>query len=119
MTEADELGIAVKIISGTECDLRHHDDEKHLAVNTIVVPMGYKEPDGTYIQKDELVIYICEDCVRKLQSIDWSLMYCFNCCSSQWIYLPLAKRSKEHYNNINWITYCPKCFDKEKATWKT
>ena len=109
MTEEDKLIIATEIAFGTQCDLEHHDDEEHIAVDTIVIPMGYKDSDDVYIQKDELIIFICEECVKGLQSVEWTLLYCFNCNASQWIYLPLAKRNKKYYNDVNWMTFCPKC----------
>ena len=112
MNEDYKFIVAYAIANGTSCDLEHHDDELHEAVDAIIQPLGYKTDKDKEIYKQDgsMVIHVCEECADTLENDpDWALLYCMECASSQWLYLPLAKRPRSVYNRINWLKSCPKC----------
>ena len=92
------------------CELNHGPDTGHLkipAVDYIIQPFGYSASEIEEVAVRELVVPVCSDCASALQGNEWTLVYCFECCSSQWIYRRYAKNQYRHH--ILWLRGCPKC----------
>ena len=98
---ASELAIS-------SCELNHGPDmnEPIKATNMIILPFG-KDKDNIIEVKRKLVIPVCKECIAGLTSDEWTLLYCFDCSASQWIYRPKAKMKYRH--NIIWLRGCPDC----------
>ena len=81
------------------CALRH--EKPRPAVNYVC--QRFESFTGT--------IPVCEECLKKLQSDDWVLLFCVNCSMNLWIYKPDSKKSY-HYlcgQHIKWMPTCPYC----------
>ncbi len=97
-------------LSQDHCSLNHGPDisnEDIPAADYIVMPFGYEETEGIEIAVRELVIPACFDCVTALKGEEWTLLYCFECAESRWIYRQLAKNKYRHH--ILWLRGCPDC----------
>jgi len=109
MDQSERL-ILLAELNNSYCELSHgpgtnkHD---YRAVNYIVIPMGHKENEITEVAQRELVIPVCQECIEALSDNQWTLLYCFDCCQSQWINRQKAKNRYRH--NILWLRGCPKC----------
>lgn len=92
------------------CELNHGPDTHHLkipAVDYIVQPFGYNTSDIEQVSVRDMVVPVCLDCALALRGDEWTLLYCFECCSSQWI---SRERSKNRYRHqILWLRGCPGC----------
>jgi hypothetical protein len=55
----------------------------------------------------ELVVPVCFDCAQALLHDEWTLLYCFECSHSRWVYRPLARNNYRHH--ILWLRGCPDC----------
>jgi hypothetical protein len=109
MDEVDKL-VLLADLGQTPCELNHGPatkKEDFPATNYITIPMGFKENGVVENAVREMVIPICDECMKGLQSKLWTLLYCFECTSSQWIYRPLAKMAYRH--DIIWLRGCPDC----------
>jgi len=113
MEETDRLHIMAEL-EGSNCDLEHHDKIEHPAVDSIIVPMGFQESEGVYVQDSHFTIFVCEECMKSLcdPNDGWTLMYCLNCNNSQWIFVPYTTNPEKYTQKINWLKKCPKCKEK-------
>lgn len=110
MNAIDRLALLAEL-KGSCCELNHGPNaEPHQAIDYIVLPFGYHEQNVTDVSVHEMVIPVCDECVSGLRDDDWTLLYCFECNSSQWIFRPLAKNNYRHH--ILWLRGCPKCSKK-------
>jgi hypothetical protein len=109
MNEIDKIQLMADL--GHElCELNHGPDvskENFPASDYIIMPFGYAENEITDVAVREMVVPVCYDCATALLGNEWTLLYCFECCSSQWIYRKLAKNSYRHH--ILWLRGCPHC----------
>ena len=92
------------------CELNHGPEmhrEDFPAADYLVLPVGYRQDEQTEVVVRELVVPVCRDCIDALVGEEWTLLYCFECNSSQWLYRKLAKHSYRHH--ILWLKGCPAC----------
>lgn len=92
------------------CELNHGPEthrEDFPAADYLVLPVGYHEDSHTEVVVRELVVPVCRDCIEALIGDEWTLLYCFECNSSQWIFRQLAKHNYRHH--ILWLRGCPEC----------
>ena len=113
MNEFEKVALLATLSSENEsCVLNHGKKElhDHIAIDFIVLPMGYKQDNGIMVQTDELIIPVCLECLDGMNDPDWLLIYCIVCHASQWIYKPLAKFN---YGNDKFklLDECPICQD--------
>ncbi len=109
MNEIDRLALMADLAE-SHCELNHGPDthpEDYQAVNYIVMPFGYSENDVQEVAARELIVPVCHDCVQALMHDEWTLLYCFECCSSQWVARKLAKNRYRHH--VLWLRGCPHC----------
>ena len=109
MHETERLGLLAELAIES-CELNHGPDSKDLVIpawDYIVLPMGFNEEDNVDVCAREMVIPICYDCAQALLGEEWTLLYCFECCSSRWINRALAKNNYRHH--ILWLRGCPDC----------
>ena len=95
------------------CELKHGPNthrEDFPATDYLVLPVGYQEECDVEVVVRELVVPVCRDCVDALLGEEWTLLYCFECNSSQWIYRSLAKLNYRHH--VLWLRGCPDCAEK-------
>ncbi|MBU1405691.1 MAG: hypothetical protein KKE83_02470 [Proteobacteria bacterium] len=109
MHETDRLGLLAGL--PTECcELNHGPGtsrEDFPAVDYLVMPFGYCENEITEISVREMVIPVCGECAAALAGEEWTLLYCFECCSCQWVARAFAKNRYRHH--ILWLRGCPHC----------
>lgn len=103
-------------LADSRCELNHGPQIKLTpqAVDYIAVPMGY---NGDTESKDTLVIPVCFECVEALTGDEWTLVYCLECNSSQWISQQLSKldytnRLTGSHHHLISIVGCPECSGK-------
>jgi ssDNA-binding Zn-finger/Zn-ribbon topoisomerase 1 len=92
-----------------QCGLKHFEGTKNFpATDYLTIPLSEKI----------LTIPICQECASELaqEKSEWVLLYCLNCCESQWVVKEIAKLSylnKKTGNDhrILWLDGCPKCGD--------
>ena len=92
------------------CELHHGPHthhEKRPAVDYLVQPFGKVVNEIEEVVAREIVVPICRDCVSALQGEEWTLLYCFECGGSRWVYRQLAKNRYRH--SILWLRGCPDC----------
>lgn len=109
MNAVDILGLLAHLEEET-CELNHGpetDNEKHPAVDYIIQPFGYTVNEIEEVGVREMIVPVCTDCSEALQGNDWTLFYCIECCSSQWVYRKFAKNRYRH--KILWLRGCPEC----------
>ncbi len=109
MNEIDRLQLLSEL-SHDFCELNHGPDsrkEDHPASDYIVMPFGYAENEITDVAAREMVVPVCLECAEALLGEEWTLLYCFECCSSQWVNRKLAKNRYRHH--ILWLRGCPHC----------
>jgi hypothetical protein len=97
-------------LSKDHCELNHGpgiSNRNIPAADYIVMPFGYKEAEDREVAVRELIIPVCHECVRALKGDDWTLLYCFECAESRWVYRKLAKNCYRHH--ILWLRGCPDC----------
>jgi len=95
------------------CELNHGPGtkrEEFPAIDYFVLPMGYIEDQHVEVVVRELVVPVCRCCIDALTGDEWTLLYCFECNSSQWICRKLAKFNYRHH--IIWLRGCPDCAEK-------
>lgn len=109
MNEIDRLQLLADL--GTSfCELNHGPDtrpEDFPATDYLVMPFGYAENEVSEVAVREVVVPICAECAQALLGEEWTLLFCFECCSSQWVYRRLAKNRYRHH--ILWMRGCPHC----------
>jgi hypothetical protein len=109
MNEIDRIQLLAEL-SHESCELNHGPGvrrEDFPASDFIVMPFGYAENEMIDVAVRELVVPVCYDCATALLGNEWTLLYCFECCSSQWVYRKFAKNSYRHH--ILWLRGCPHC----------
>ncbi|MFZ5760550.1 MAG: hypothetical protein ACOY4H_00905 [Thermodesulfobacteriota bacterium] len=112
MNEIDKIQLLADL-SHEHCELNHGPDtrrEDFPASDYIIMPFGYSENGVTDVAVREMVVPVCFDCATALLGDDWTLLYCFECCSSQWVYRKLAKNRYRHH--VLWLRGCPRCTNK-------
>jgi len=109
MHEVERLALLAQL--GEEfCELNHGPGtrrEDFPASDYLVMPFGYKESEVCDVAVRELVVPVCHECAQALLGNEWTLLYCFECASSQWIYRPKAKMHYRHH--VLWLKGCPDC----------
>ena len=109
MHETDRLGLLAEL-ANESCELNHGPDTGDLRVpawDFIVLPIGFNEDSNLDVCAREMIIPICYDCARALMGEEWTLLYCFECCSSHWVNRALAYNRYRHH--ILWLRGCPEC----------
>ena len=109
MDAIDKLGLLAQLDKEC-CELNHGPDtdhDKRAAVDYIIQPFGYTKNEVEEVAVREMTIPICAECAEALQGDDWTLFYCFECSSSQWVYREFTKNRYRH--NILWLRGCPEC----------
>ncbi|MFH1217889.1 MAG: hypothetical protein V1706_15455 [Pseudomonadota bacterium] len=109
MNEIDKLQLLAELTHEC-CELNHGPDtrkENFPASDFIIMPFGYAENEVTDVAVREMVVPVCYDCATALLGNEWTLLYCFECCSSQWVYRKMAKNRYRHH--ILWLRGCPHC----------
>ncbi|RJX16614.1 MAG: hypothetical protein C4563_11475 [Desulfobulbus sp.] len=109
MHELDRL-VLLANLAEEHCELNHGPKTSHLklpAVDYLVQPFGYSMSDIEEVSVREVVVPVCIDCAGALQGNDWTLLYCFECNSSQWISRRFARLRYRH--NVLWLRGCPEC----------
>jgi hypothetical protein len=109
MNELDKLVLLANLAEEC-CELNHGPKTSNLhlpAVDYLVQPFGYRMSDIEEVSVRDMVVPICIDCAQVLQGNEWTLCYCFECNSSQWISRRFARLRYRH--NILWLRGCPCC----------
>ena len=109
MHETDRLSLLAALVNES-CELNHGPDTEGLkipAFDYLVLPVGYSKGSTTDVCTREMVVPVCFDCAQALMGNEWTLIYCFECCSSQWVCRELAKNRYRHH--ILWLRGCPDC----------
>lgn len=109
MNEIDKLRLLAELDSEF-CELNHGPEtrrEDFPATDYIIMPFGYEESEISDVAVREMVVPVCYDCAQALLGEEWTLLYCFECCSSQWVYRPMAKNQYRHH--MLWLRGCPDC----------
>jgi len=109
MHETDRLRLLAELVTES-CELNHGPETEKIVVSAfdyIVLPFGYNEAEDIEVSVRDMVIPVCFDCAQALMGDEWTLLFCFECCSSQWINRQLAKNRYRHH--ILWLRGCPEC----------
>ena len=109
MHETDRLRLLADL-AHEHCELNHGPGtrpEDFSASDYLVLPVGYPENDLCETTVREMVVPVCHECATALLGEEWTLLYCFECCSSQWVYRALARNRYRHH--ILWLRGCPQC----------
>lgn len=120
MNTIDRVALLAEL-DGALCELNHKNDPSGVprAIDFLVVPIG--DSEGVVVR--ELTIPICAACARTLadEASDWTLLYCLDCCASQWIARSLARL--DYVTNaglttrVLWLKGCPSCGGRLKGLW--
>ncbi len=105
--DALERLVLLTSLGSEVCCLNHdqHGDEAP-AIDYIVIPVGNLQKN---VREYDLTIPVCQDCLDALVNVEWTLLFCLECTSSQWV---LNKLSKLDYpKSPMWLCGCPKCKD--------
>ena len=109
MDAIDKLGLLANL-QGESCELNHGPNtrrEKHPAVDYIIQPFGYNVNEIEEVSVREMLVPVCAECAEALRGNEWTLFYCFECCSSHWVYRAFARNRYRHH--ILWLKGCPEC----------
>lgn len=109
MREEEQIGLLADLVN-EHCELNHGpntNQEDYRATDYIILPIGCQENTIESVTVREMVIPVCFDCAQALLHDEWTLLYCFECSHSRWIYRPLARNSYRHH--ILWLRGCPDC----------
>ena len=109
MNEIDQIRLLADL-DEEHCELNHGPDtnpEQYQATDYLILPIGYQEDSIQSVTVREMVIPVCFDCAQALLRDEWTLLYCFECSHSRWVYRPLARNSYRHH--ILWLRGCPDC----------
>ena len=96
-----------------KCGLNHgcNYEDNPFPIDYICQPIGNQKLN---IKEAVLRIPVCASCLASLYSEYQLLMYCVECNSSQWIFLPEAKYVYDKDKKIIFLTACPKCYQKDQ-----
>ncbi len=92
-----------------KCQLSHSGGKAEPAVDYLCQTMGRLSSENSVKIEHELRIPICSDCVDALESDEWVLFYCINCCSSSWHLKAISKHSFPQGEKLRWFDRCPNC----------
>ncbi len=109
MNEYDRVQLLAELAEA-HCELNHGPEtnsQDFKAVNYIVMPFGYNQSDVQDVSVRDLVIPVCNECIQALLQEEWTLLYCFECCRSQWVCRKFAKNQYRHH--VLWLRGCPEC----------
>ena len=109
MNETDQIRLLADL-EDEHCELNHGpstNPEDNPATDYIILPIGYQEDSIKSVTVRELVVPVCFDCAQALLHDEWTLLYCFECSHSRWVYRPLARNNYRHH--ILWLRGCPDC----------
>lgn len=109
MHETDRLRLLAELTTEC-CELNHGPGTRRAdfpASDYLVLPFGYHESETSEVAVREMVVPVCHECATALLGEEWTLLYCFECCSSQWIHRGLARNRYRHH--ILWLRGCPHC----------
>jgi len=109
MNDIDQIRLLADL-DEEHCELNHGPDtnpEEYQATDYLILPIGYREDGIQSVTVREMVIPVCFDCTQALLRDEWTLLYCFECSHSRWVYRPWAKNSYRHH--ILWLRGCPDC----------
>lgn len=112
MNPIDKLHLLAEL-PGEFCELNHGPDtrrEDFPAVDYLVMPFGYTESEAEEVSVRDLVVPVCRECAEALLGEEWTLAYCFECCSSHWISRRHARLQYRHH--VLWLRGCPHCTNK-------
>nr|MBF0221466.1 hypothetical protein [Desulfobulbaceae bacterium] len=96
-------------LDGEHCGLNHGPDtnpEEHRACDYVVIPFGDTTKEIATTERD-LVVPVCLECVQALVGEEWTLLFCFECNASRWVYRQRAKNQYRHH--ALWLRGCPDC----------
>jgi len=99
-------------LEGDHCGLNHGPKtrpEDYPASDYIVIPFGDTRKEIKTPDRD-LVVPVCLECAQALIGEEWSLLYCFECNASRWVYRARAKNAYRHH--VLWLRGCPDCNNK-------
>ncbi len=99
-------------LDGEHCGLNHGPKTRPAdfpASDYIVIPFGDTKQKEQTVARD-LVVPVCLECAQALIGEEWTLLYCFECNASHWVYRPLAKNAYRHH--VLWLRGCPECGNK-------
>ena len=109
MNALDKLALLANLTEEW-CELNHGPHTGTLkipAVDYLVQPFGYSHSDIEEVSVRDMVVPVCIECAQALQGNEWTLCYCFECNSSQWLSRKYARLRYRH--NILWLRGCPRC----------
>jgi len=109
MNEIDQIRLLADL-DEEHCELNHGPDtnpEEYQASDYLILPIGYQKDSVQSVTVREMVIPVCFDCAQALLRDEWTLLYCFECTHSRWVYRPWARNSYRHH--ILWLRGCPDC----------
>lgn len=112
MNKAEQLVLLAELETA-HCALNHGKETKaedYKAVDYIITSIGTRTEDHQEKSVRELVIPICRECAEALQGEEWTLLYCFECAASRWVFRALAKNRYRHH--VLWLKGCPDCTKK-------
>lgn len=96
-------------LEGEHCGLNHGPQTSaadYPASDYIVIPFGDTTKKVANPAR-QLVVPVCLECAQALIGEEWTLLYCFECNASRWVYRPLAKNDYRHH--VLWLRGCPDC----------
>ena len=111
MNEIEQIRLLADL-EEEHCELNHGPNtnpEEYQATDYLILPIGYQEDSIQTVTVREMVIPVCFDCAQALRHDEWTLLYCFECSHSRWVYRPWAKNTYRHH--ILWLRGCPDCTD--------
>ena len=112
MDEIDKIQLLADL-EEAHCELNHGPNtnpEDFPASDYITIPFGYEENSIKTVTVRDLVIPVCADCIEALIHNEWTLLYCFECSQSRWVYRKLGKNNYRHH--VLWLRGCPDCTNK-------
>jgi hypothetical protein len=111
MDTIDAVRLLVEL-EGEHCGLNHGPNtraEDYQACDFIVIPCGDTKKEIVTPERD-LVVPVCQECAQALIGEKWTLLYCFECNASRWVYRQQAKNQYRHH--ALWLRGCPDCANK-------
>jgi hypothetical protein len=117
MIELDRLHLLADMC-GAHCELNHGpgiENERYPAVDYLVWPVGYRESPNVSTAVRDYAVPICQDCLDALEGEEWTLLYCNQCCSSQWVLRAISRLEYRH--SVIRLRGCPKCGGRFGGCW--
>jgi len=109
MNAIDKLHLMAEL-GESHCELNHgpgSDNKDWPAVDYIVLPFGHRDNELIEVVGREMVIPVCGECAQALVEDEWTLLYCFECNSSHWVFRQDARNDYRHH--VLWLRGCPDC----------